>query len=126
MVREKIIAMSSDQLVILVAPEKLVKPIGERGPLPIEVLPFAAVLVERELARLGVASSIRPDASGEPARDRQQEPGRRCAPASLLGVVRVRGVGRPRRSSRVGSTCTRRRRMLAASALPNEPSKVSN
>ncbi len=45
MVREKIVALSSDQLVILVGPEKLVEKLGERGRLPIEVLPFGVALV---------------------------------------------------------------------------------
>lgn len=66
MVREKIVARSSERLVILVGPEKLVKQLGERGRLPIEVLPFGRALVERELARLGLASSVRLAASGEP------------------------------------------------------------
>jgi ribose 5-phosphate isomerase A len=66
MVREKIVARSSEKLVILVGPEKLVGQLGERGRLPIEVLPFGAALVERELAGLGLASGLRPDASGKP------------------------------------------------------------
>ncbi|MBK7949061.1 MAG: ribose-5-phosphate isomerase RpiA [Deltaproteobacteria bacterium] len=66
MVREKIVARSSERLVILVGPEKLVKQLGERGRLPIEVLPFGRALVERELARLGLASAVRLAANGEP------------------------------------------------------------
>lgn len=66
MVREKIVARSSDRLVILVGPEKLVNQLGERGRLPIEVLPFGRALVERELARLGLASAVRLAANGEP------------------------------------------------------------
>ncbi len=59
MVREKIVARSSDQLVILIGPEKLVKQLGERGRLPIEVLPFGVALVRRELAKLGLESELR-------------------------------------------------------------------
>lgn len=66
MVREKIVALSSERLVILVGPEKLVKQLGERGRLPIEVLPFAVDLVQRELARLGLDSAPRRRADGEP------------------------------------------------------------
>lgn len=66
MVREKIVARSSDRLVILVGPEKLVMQLGERGRLPIEVLPFGRALVERELARLGLPSDVRRTASGDP------------------------------------------------------------
>jgi ribose 5-phosphate isomerase A len=65
MVREKVVAASSDQLVILVGPEKLVKQIGERGRLPIEVLPFGEDLVRRELAKLGLGANLRTDAKGE-------------------------------------------------------------
>lgn len=65
MVREKVVAASSDQLVILVGPEKLVKQIGERGRLPIEVLPFGEALVRRELAALGLGADLRLDAQGK-------------------------------------------------------------
>lgn len=66
MVREKIVALSSDRLVILVGPEKLVEKLGERGRLPIEVLPFGVALVRRELARLGLDGELRPGAGGSP------------------------------------------------------------
>ena len=65
MVREKIVALSSDQLVILVGPEKLVEKIGERGRLPVEVLPFGVALVRRELVRHGLESDLRRDAQGD-------------------------------------------------------------
>lgn len=65
MVREKVVAASSDQLVILVGPEKLVRQIGERGRLPIEVLPFGEALVRRELARLGLEANLRLDDRSE-------------------------------------------------------------
>jgi ribose 5-phosphate isomerase A len=65
MVREKVVAASSNQLVILVGPEKLVGQIGERGRLPIEVLPFGEALVRRELAKLGLDSELRVDARSE-------------------------------------------------------------
>lgn len=65
MVREKIVAASSAQLVILVGPEKLVENLGDRGRLPIEVLPFGEALVVRELEALGLDSVLRRDESGE-------------------------------------------------------------
>jgi len=61
MVREKIVAASSNQLVILVGPEKLVDHLGQRGRLPIEVLPFGEAVVRRELERLGLDSDLRAD-----------------------------------------------------------------
>jgi ribose 5-phosphate isomerase A len=53
MVREKIVAASSRRLVILVGEEKLVRRLGTRGKLPVEVLPFALPLCERRLRELG-------------------------------------------------------------------------
>jgi ribose 5-phosphate isomerase A len=53
MVREKIVAASSAQLIILVGEEKLVPRLGTRGKLPVEVLPFALSLCERRLGKLG-------------------------------------------------------------------------
>jgi ribose 5-phosphate isomerase A len=61
MVREKIVAASSNQLVILVGPEKLVSQLGQRGRLPIEVLPFGDALIRRELERLGLDADRRVD-----------------------------------------------------------------
>jgi len=66
MVREKIVAASSQQLVILIGPEKLVRQLGERGRLPIEVLPFGEALVRRELARLGLDFDRRVDERSKP------------------------------------------------------------
>jgi len=66
MVREKIVAASSSQLVILVGPEKLVSRLGDRGRLPIEVLPFGEALVRRELARLGLEAERRLDDRSQP------------------------------------------------------------
>mgnify|MGYP001595689341 FL=1 len=66
MVREKVVAATSQQLIILVGPEKLVEHLGDRGRLPIEVLPFGEALVTRSLARLGLESTRRLDESGKP------------------------------------------------------------
>lgn len=61
MLREKIVAASSNQLVILVGPEKLVRHLGQRGRLPIEVLPFAEAVIRRELEKLGLDVDRRVD-----------------------------------------------------------------
>lgn len=53
LVREKIVAASSRQLVILVGREKLVPQLGSRGKLPVEAVPFALSLCERKLQELG-------------------------------------------------------------------------
>jgi ribose 5-phosphate isomerase A len=53
LVREKVVAVSSRRLVILVGEEKLVPQLGARGKLPVEVIPFALPLCERRLGELG-------------------------------------------------------------------------
>jgi len=53
LVREKIVAASARQLVILIGPEKLVKRVGERGKLPVEIVPFGLPLCTRRLEALG-------------------------------------------------------------------------
>jgi ribose 5-phosphate isomerase A len=58
LVREKIVAASSRQLVILVSAEKLVPQLGTRGRLPVEVVPFAVPLCQRRLAALGLKPSL--------------------------------------------------------------------
>jgi ribose 5-phosphate isomerase A len=65
MLREKIVAASSKQLVILVGAEKLVEQLGQRGRLPIEVLPFGEALVRSELTRLGLDAALRRDDAGQ-------------------------------------------------------------
>jgi ribose 5-phosphate isomerase A len=54
LVREKVVATSSRQVVILVGQEKLVLRLGTRGRLPVEVVPFAVPLCERQLGKLGL------------------------------------------------------------------------
>lgn len=53
LVREKIVAASGRQLIILVGEEKLVSRLGSRGKLPVEVTPFALPFCERRLQDLG-------------------------------------------------------------------------
>jgi ribose 5-phosphate isomerase A len=53
LVREKIVAASSRQVIILVTRPKLVPQLGTRGKLPVEVLEFALPLCERRLRALG-------------------------------------------------------------------------
>jgi ribose 5-phosphate isomerase A len=53
LVREKIVAAASKKLVILAGPGKEVHVLGERGKLPVEVIPFALPLAYRRLTELG-------------------------------------------------------------------------
>jgi ribose 5-phosphate isomerase A len=53
LVREKIVAHASNRLIIVVDESKLVDKLGRKTPIPVEVIPFAAVLVQAQLKRWG-------------------------------------------------------------------------
>jgi ribose 5-phosphate isomerase A len=59
LVRERIVAAASRRQIILVTPEKLVDTLGTRGPLPVEVLPFALPLCRRRLEELALKPALR-------------------------------------------------------------------
>lgn len=59
MTREKIVAHASDRRVYLIDEGKLVSRIGEKFPLPIEVLPFAIASVRAALREIGLDGPIR-------------------------------------------------------------------
>jgi ribose 5-phosphate isomerase A len=59
LVRERIVATASQRQVILVTSDKLVEVLGNRGPLPVEILPFALPLCRRRLEDLGLKPSLR-------------------------------------------------------------------
>ncbi|HET9923622.1 MAG TPA: ribose-5-phosphate isomerase RpiA [Methylomirabilota bacterium] len=59
LVRERIVAAASRRLIIVVGGEKLVRMLGSRGRLPVEVIPFACPLAMRELAGLGCRPALR-------------------------------------------------------------------
>lgn len=63
LVREKLLAKAADQFVVLVDQSKLVKRIGEKFPVPVEVIPFAWQLAKRTLESLGGRGDLRPNAS---------------------------------------------------------------
>lgn len=65
MVREKIVASASRRLVIVVDSGKLVSVLGERCPLPVEVVPFGLDFCRQRLTRLGCNPSLRED-GGKP------------------------------------------------------------
>jgi len=64
LVRERIVAASSVSQLILVGEEKIVRVLGERGPVPVEVIPLAEWLATRELKALGLRPTRRMDAGG--------------------------------------------------------------
>ena len=67
LVREKIVAVHSERLVIIVDATKLVTRLGQ-GPLPVEILPFAAHAHLRWLASLGCQVDLVREADGTPIR----------------------------------------------------------
>jgi ribose 5-phosphate isomerase A len=65
LVREKLLATAADAFLVLVDNSKLVGRIGERYPIPVEVMPFAWGLVKRHLESLGGRGELRRNASGD-------------------------------------------------------------
>ena len=65
MLREKIVASATKQLVIVADGSKLVENLG-RFPLPVEVIKFAQALVAKRIAALGAEVQIRTDFAGKP------------------------------------------------------------
>ena len=64
LVREKIVAASSQRLMIVVGMEKVVDRLGVRSPLPVEIVPFGLALCERRLAALGANPVLRKGSQG--------------------------------------------------------------
>lgn len=64
LVRERIVASASKRQVILVGREKLVRALGERGHIPVEVIPLARGPATRRLSGLGLRPAIRTDSGG--------------------------------------------------------------
>jgi len=65
LLREKIVAAQSRRLVIAVDPGKLVRRLGERAPLPVEVVPFGWTTHLEFLRQLGAEPELRKRLGGE-------------------------------------------------------------
>ncbi len=65
LLREKIVASASKQVVIVADATKRVPVLG-RFPLPVEVIKFAQALVTKKIEALGAAVELRRDANGKP------------------------------------------------------------
>lgn len=63
LVREKLLATACDRFLVLIESNKLVQRIGQRFPIPIEVMPFAWQLVKELLEANGGHGSLRQNAS---------------------------------------------------------------
>jgi len=64
LVRERIVAAASRRQVIVVGPDKLVQGLGERGRIPVEVIPFGRGPAVRRLRALGLRPSVRVASGG--------------------------------------------------------------
>lgn len=63
LVREKLMARAADAFIVLVDQSKLTSRIGERYPIPVEVMPFAWQLVRRALESSGAQGDLRPNSA---------------------------------------------------------------
>jgi ribose 5-phosphate isomerase A len=61
LVREKLVAQASARFVVVVDDSKLVDALGTRGPIPVEVVPFAVDLVSLRLSAIGGEPRLRMD-----------------------------------------------------------------
>jgi ribose 5-phosphate isomerase A len=91
LLREKVVAHASRRRIILVGIEKRVARLGERGWLPVEVVPFAVPLAVREITRLGLRPRIRMTPQGGQAFTDN---------GNLLVDCATRGIGNPARLER--------------------------
>lgn len=64
LLREKIVAASAAQLIIVADATKIVGVLGERASLPVEVIPFALPLCTRRLRELGAEPTLRRTPAG--------------------------------------------------------------
>jgi ribose 5-phosphate isomerase A len=64
MVRERILASASSSQVIIVSEDKLVRNLGEKGLVPVEVIPFAEWPAMRALEALGFSPTRRLESNG--------------------------------------------------------------
>ena len=65
LLREKLLARLSARLLIIVDESKLVAALGERAPIPVEVVPYCRPVLERELTECGYAVRPRARPGGE-------------------------------------------------------------
>lgn len=66
LLREKIVEQTAKSLVIIVDESKMVSKLGTKGPLPVEITPFALDSHERFLRSLGADVVLRTESDGKP------------------------------------------------------------
>jgi ribose 5-phosphate isomerase A len=65
LLREKIIAASAARFLVVVDDSKMVQQLGERFPVPVEVVPFGYIPATRALQGLGARVTLRRSAEGQ-------------------------------------------------------------
>lgn len=65
MLREKIIASASKKVVVIADSSKIVRTLG-KFPVPVEIIPFARVVLDKKIAALGAATKLRTKPDGTP------------------------------------------------------------
>ncbi len=63
LVKEKLLAQASSAFWVIADSSKRVQHLGERNPIPVEVMPFAWQLVQASIAKLGGNPQLRPNAN---------------------------------------------------------------
>lgn len=66
LLREKVVETAARRFAVVADASKLVTRLGERAPVPVEVIPFALAPVRRQLTALGAAPTLRQTADGRP------------------------------------------------------------
>ena len=84
LLREKLLARLSDRLLIVVDDTKLVGALGQRAPVPVEVVPYCRPVLERELARSGWTARLRLAPHGGPWRTENGNELLDLAPVELI------------------------------------------
>lgn len=64
LVKEKLLANASRQFIVLIDESKRVQRIGDKFPIPIEVMPFAWQIVKKQLESLGASGELRRQGNG--------------------------------------------------------------
>ena len=62
MLREKVVDSAASELIVVIDERKLTKHLGERQPIPLEVLPFAYKTVQVEITKMGGRARLRESA----------------------------------------------------------------
>jgi len=65
LLREKVVAAASTREIIVIDPSKRVDKLGRKGPVPVEVIPFAWPLAQRALMARGLRAELRREADGK-------------------------------------------------------------